>query len=385
MRKGLLCLCCLGLVASFALADGELQTLTAGEQVVALKAARLGPDGMIGKWVDVGPGARGGERHLIFDCYEPDVDDCTGNGYWYPIGGASCGYGEPEDCDPATCSMRWFHGEDFCNMYTTNDMVFDSAYGGKKAKDIYVALYWYVNGPGSSESLALLIETYEEFDETCNVGDPGAPGFDNDTSDPGYIDGAVYTFGQHMGDPGGYTICRMEDLLPDVQLELPSDGAGSYNLWILTYEGWNPVWPDDFSLATCAQPMQWGTGDHEWIIEDTVNRGEGCTEHETMWYDIDGVAEFHDPDSEDCQDRAAGLCPDPVGAMICFCIGPGDGCEGDVDGDGDTDHSDLGALLGAWGSQPGDPNWLPGADLNGNGVVDHSDLGILLADWGCVP
>ncbi len=62
---------------------------------------------------------------------------------------------------------------------------------------------------------------------------------------------------------------------------------------------------------------------------------------------------------------------------------PPSGCVGDVDGDGDTDHSDLGALLAAWGSQPGDPNWNPGADLDGNGEVGHSDLGILLADWGC--
>ena len=60
-------------------------------------------------------------------------------------------------------------------------------------------------------------------------------------------------------------------------------------------------------------------------------------------------------------------------------------CVGDIDGDGDTDHSDLGELLSAWGSQPGDPNWNPDADLDGNGEVGHSDLGILLADWGCVP
>ena len=60
-------------------------------------------------------------------------------------------------------------------------------------------------------------------------------------------------------------------------------------------------------------------------------------------------------------------------------------CVGDIDGDGDTDHSDLGELLSAWGSQPGDPNWNPDADLDGDGQVGHSDLGILLADWGCVP
>jgi hypothetical protein len=58
-------------------------------------------------------------------------------------------------------------------------------------------------------------------------------------------------------------------------------------------------------------------------------------------------------------------------------------CPGDVDGDGDTDHSDLGALLSAWCSVAGDPNWDPNADLDGDGHVGHGDLGILLADWGC--
>jgi len=58
-------------------------------------------------------------------------------------------------------------------------------------------------------------------------------------------------------------------------------------------------------------------------------------------------------------------------------------CPGDIDGDGDTDHSDLGELLAAWCTQAGDPNWNPNADLDGDGHVGHGDLGILLADWGC--
>ena len=58
-------------------------------------------------------------------------------------------------------------------------------------------------------------------------------------------------------------------------------------------------------------------------------------------------------------------------------------CAGDIDGDGDTDHSDLGALLAAWCTHEGDPNWNPNADLDGDGHVGHGDLGILLSDWGC--
>jgi hypothetical protein len=54
-------------------------------------------------------------------------------------------------------------------------------------------------------------------------------------------------------------------------------------------------------------------------------------------------------------------------------------CPGDLDGDDDTDHSDLGILLSDWGCTDGD---CPG-DLDHDGDTDHSDLGILLADWGC--
>ena len=61
----------------------------------------------------------------------------------------------------------------------------------------------------------------------------------------------------------------------------------------------------------------------------------------------------------------------------------GEECPGDIDGDGDTDHSDLGELLSAWCTHEGDPDWNPNADLDGDGHVGHGDLGILLADWHC--
>jgi hypothetical protein len=387
MRWSVLCLCCLGSGASFALADRQLQVLEVGGRVPALKAAQLGPDGIITEWVDVGHGTRGGERQLIFDCYEPDVDNCTGYGFWMPIGFRSCGMGEPEDCDLTGSpdgSSRWFYGADFNNMYTTNDMEFDPNYGGVEAKDIYPALYWYVNGTGSSENAALLIETYEEFDETCEVGDPGEPGFDNDTTDPGYIDGLLVLFGEVDSTAGaGYATFCIEDLPEDVRLQLPLDGAGSYNWWILTYTGDDPTWPDDFSIATSAQPMLWGTGDSECPEPDTVNRGESCTEHETMWVEGSGLPDYHEANSDDCQNKAVGVCPEPLGAMICFCIEAES--PWDPDGDGDWDQSDLGILLAAWCSHQGDPDWNERADLDADGHVGHGDLGILLANWSCGP
>jgi hypothetical protein len=53
-------------------------------------------------------------------------------------------------------------------------------------------------------------------------------------------------------------------------------------------------------------------------------------------------------------------------------------CIGDLDGDGDTDQSDLGILLADWGCTSGCVG-----DLDGDDDTDQSDLGILLADWGC--
>jgi hypothetical protein len=62
---------------------------------------------------------------------------------------------------------------------------------------------------------------------------------------------------------------------------------------------------------------------------------------------------------------------------------PVGGCPGDVDGDGDTDLSDLAALLAAYGSSVGDPGYNPDADLDGSGTVDLTDLALLLSDYGC--
>jgi polyhydroxybutyrate depolymerase len=53
-------------------------------------------------------------------------------------------------------------------------------------------------------------------------------------------------------------------------------------------------------------------------------------------------------------------------------------CPGDLDGDGDTDQSDLGLLLANYGISAG-------GDLDNDGDTDQSDVGILLADYNCGP
>lgn len=67
----------------------------------------------------------------------------------------------------------------------------------------------------------------------------------------------------------------------------------------------------------------------------------------------------------------------------CGLIGawPAECCVGDLDGDRDTDQSDLGVLLADWGCD--DPVNGCAGDLNGDDKTDQADLGILLGDWGC--
>jgi len=55
--------------------------------------------------------------------------------------------------------------------------------------------------------------------------------------------------------------------------------------------------------------------------------------------------------------------------------GPGNTCPADINGDGQVDGSDLGALLSTWGTSGS-------ADLNNDGSVDGADLGNLLSRWG---
>jgi hypothetical protein len=65
-----------------------------------------------------------------------------------------------------------------------------------------------------------------------------------------------------------------------------------------------------------------------------------------------------------------------TGQLVYSCVTPPQ-CPADLDGDGLVDGSDLGVLLGAWGSAA--------ADLNDDGVADGKDLGIMLGAWGSCP
>jgi hypothetical protein len=56
--------------------------------------------------------------------------------------------------------------------------------------------------------------------------------------------------------------------------------------------------------------------------------------------------------------------------------------QGDIDGNGTVNVSDLLPLVAAWASASGGENWNAIADLNDDGYVNIGDLQILIANWG---
>ena len=82
---------------------------------------------------------------------------------------------------------------------------------------------------------------------------------------------------------------------------------------------------------------------------------------------------FSISDSPDNSITEAGI--DDLSFLVATCEQT---CEGDVNSDAYVDGTDLGSLLGQWGTQGT-------CDFNADGVVDGNDLGMLLAAWGPCP
>jgi hypothetical protein len=55
---------------------------------------------------------------------------------------------------------------------------------------------------------------------------------------------------------------------------------------------------------------------------------------------------------------------------------------GDVNGEGKVDMGDVVAILRAFGSTPGTPNYNPNCDIEDNGKIDMGDVVIALRNFG---
>ncbi len=212
------------------------------------------------------------------------------------------------------------------------------------------------------------------------------------------------------------------------EVECPPDGTIEgepvcHDNYADTYNAGCSSWPTTFQPINCGETICGTSGtfyvnglsyrDSDWFeieLDSATNvTWTVCAEFEVLIFVIDGG-------SGDCTDYAilgyrigpafeqTTLSLDVGPGLYWFWVGPmafGSGvpcgseyvgtviadpnvcCVADVDGDGDTDLTDLAILLSAYGSVPGDPNWNPACDFDADNDVDLSDLAFLLSDYGC--
>jgi hypothetical protein len=388
MRKALLCMCCLGLIASVALADKPTPQKAELQLAVPDQVALINTDGKVLAVMDDGV-RQECQYHLVFDAFEPDVivdpnDPNQAYGYYgcnpdpyahfYPCGGGTCGLGEPDDCDGG----RWYNGEGYNAPYSVRDMVIDPTCGGMWVDRLEYAFHWYVTGP-----CQILIYLHENYDDLCSIGDN-----DPNTAWGPAINGTGVQLSYNNLPAGNWfsdvDLCGTQYLqLPQTDDYAPFDGQtdGCATMYMFTDI-------DNLELGW-GHFFLWGTGGNEYPLPDTVNRGEGTDvptgasptsdQGDIQWDDDNPVDLQVLPPAApagECYTMLQGLCPDPLGVMVCFYVDT-PGCVGDLDGDGDTDEGDLAILLADWWADTG------AGDLDGDGDTDEADLSILLADWGC--
>ncbi|HZW09025.1 MAG TPA: GC-type dockerin domain-anchored protein [Phycisphaerales bacterium] len=328
MLRNLLCAAgCVVSAAAWATAksDGVLQQLNTRIEVSprSIAPAVMTAQGVerIGDWLPYG-GARGQpEGELVFDCFH-SIGACDDGGLWY-------------------------FGTAFCNGMATNDMTLPAGVDrarGAHAADL--AWQWTCSGSGA-EWCVIGVFTQESNPVHC----------ERDSLD---YSGWLLDFGTLTCNPGGYYYSPVD--LGGGTWPLPVAETGSYVIAYYQSTG--------FALATCAQPMLWGTGDAT---------GDACapgTQEAEQLDDIAPLDGFHSVPTE-CYTYSTGgqTCPDPLGAAMAFWghfI-----VECDVNGDGAVNTSDVLSFLNLWNSGSS------AADSNGDGAIDTRDVLHFLARWNC--
>jgi hypothetical protein len=134
----------------------------------------------------------------------------------------------------------------------------------------------------------------------------------------------------------------------------------------------------DFDIAGCPRRLHifrnFGNPPNVTLKDEIVDGAVASIPVEDLKGTFD-VAVF-DINGDGWLDLVIGRC---TGTSVWINVPP---CQGDLDGDGDVDQSDLGILLADYGCTGGTPARPCPGDVDGDGDVDQSDLGVILARYG---
>ena len=230
---------------------------------------------------------------------------------------------------------------------------------------------------GETYSIAVggyAVGTYGTGTLTISAGDPPDPceGYTNDCSSPEVVGVGDYEFdtqcayllgGRNLDFTG---VCDPGEFGDDLH----------YNNYFYAF---TPGVSGTYEFTTCSQAaidtrlsiLADGCDPSSVIacLDDT----EGCDGFtQTIIVDLDAGTEY--------VVAVGGYAAGTFGTGTLSIIGedaPPADCDGDLNGDGQVDGSDLFILLGDWDG--------PGGDLNGDGVTDGADLNQLLGEWGDCP
>lgn len=261
------------------------QLLDKGIQVSPIRVAGIDRNlNLTTPWFDVANGGTAAcpPTALAFDAFEPD-----GGIPGFPTDGL---YGE--DCGLG--GSRWFFGPSYCNMFIVNDMTLAPGFTGAASERPAWGWYWYGDGNSAgSEQCFVAVFTAEDFDDSC-----AGPAATN------YYSGILYDFGALGTNPGGYYFTDLQDGLCGSGLfhQMPTDDSGAYAVVLANAIGTGGT----LYLATCGQMMLWGT-----------KGGNPSSQGAIQWDDDNPIDGTHTAPDE-CYDYTFGLCPDPLGAMMCF-------------------------------------------------------------------
>lgn len=345
-------------LALLACSTASAQERMAGLRPIDVQRARIEPiraavltSGfeMHGGWVDYAEAVElRGEpcgQALAYDAYQFDS--------------AGEAVGADTDCGLVEPYVRFLLNEDTCHMRTADDFTLEPALAGNDITRIAGGFYWYGDGV-NAEQCYIVVQVWETIDTTCN-----GPALD------GFLGAVVVDMGMLEANTGIYNtfdfdICA---IIGGAGIPAPADGSGAVD--ILLANEFNPA-ESSVTLATCAQPMLWGTASDR----------PGSQTDFPYWIDVDRSFEFEAP-GECFTFEGFAECPDNLGNMIAIWVdaddpgGGGTAC-GDGDCNGATEYADMLPFIYAV-NEPAtylfyECDAAQTMDHNGDGVVNNFDL-----------